>query len=77
MLLAIVPKSMEFSDPVLTELPAGLLGGSSSLSDHTLGCGSSSRLCGDALRVGKSRKCAFRDNLIEQPRGALHSERRA
>ena len=72
---SIVPKSMEFSDTVLMELPAGLCGGSSSMSDHTLGCGSSSRLCGNALRVGKSRRCVFRDNLIEPSQGAPHSSK--
>ena len=54
-------------------LPAGFARSSSSMSQHTLRCGSSRRLCGRTLRVAETRWCVRRDKLIEQPRGASHS----
>ena len=69
--MRIVPKNLAEYSTGFMELPAGLARpSSSSMSDHTLECCSSSRLCGSALRVSESRKCADRDNLIEQSRGA-------
>jgi len=51
----IVPKNLAFDDAGFMELPAGLARSSSSLiGDHTLGCCSSSKLCGSALRVSEN-----------------------
>jgi hypothetical protein len=51
---AIVPKNMVFSDTRFMGLPAGSMASGSLMGDHTLGCCSSSRPCGPALRVSES-----------------------
>jgi hypothetical protein len=40
---------------------------------HTLGCCSSSKLCGHILRGSESRRCICHDKPIEQSRGAPYT----